>query len=144
MLRPRTQSSATVPGGSDTQVQFNNAGAFGGSPYFMLDTVSNIFQYDTGNVAVRVSDAGQATLIAGEVVLDCKGGTAYIGDYAGAGSNIMLKVDSGNNRVELNSYFCLTNDAKQAVFKSPNGHYWHLQVDNGGALNTTDLGTSLP
>ena len=70
MLRPRTQSSATVPGGSDTQVQFNNAGAFGGSPYFMLDTVSNIFQYDTGNVAVRVSDAGQATLIAGEVVLE--------------------------------------------------------------------------
>ena len=29
------------------------------------------------------------------------------------------------------------------ILKSPDGHYWRVQVTNAGALTTTDLGTSL-
>lgn len=34
-------------------------------------------------------------------------------------------------------------DPKRAVFQSADGHYWGIDVDNAGALSTTDLGTSL-
>lgn len=30
------------------------------------------------------------------------------------------------------------------ILKSPDGHYWRVQISNAGALTTTDLGTTKP
>lgn len=31
----------------------------------------------------------------------------------------------------------------QGIYKSPNGHYWRVEVDNSGVVTTTDLGLTL-
>lgn len=91
-----------TPGGSDTQIQYNNAGAFAGNTYLTLDAVSNVFTYSPGNVALIINDAGQAKMQAADSIVDCKNGTASIGDYGGAGNGTMLTVDDGNSRVTCN------------------------------------------
>lgn len=47
--------------------------------------------------------------------------------------------DSGYMIIEDAAY----NNIRLAI-KSPDGHYWRLQVDNTGLLFATDLGTTRP
>jgi hypothetical protein len=46
--------------------------------------------------------------------------------------------------VDTTDYLVVDDSAKGVVLKSPDGHYWLVTVDNTGALNTSDLGTSKP
>jgi hypothetical protein len=38
----------------------------------------------------------------------------------------------------------LVDAENELVLKSPDGHYWRVQVTNAGALTTTDLGLTKP
>lgn len=53
-------SGSGNPGGANTQIQFNNAGNFGGSGAFTFNTVSNAVSL-TGNLSVRNLTANDAT-----------------------------------------------------------------------------------
>jgi hypothetical protein len=45
-------------------------------------------------------------------------------------------------RAELSDV--LIGDGKRLILRSPDGHFWQLDVDNAGVLATTDLGTTTP
>lgn len=55
---------------------------------------------------------------------------------------------SGGNRwrggVQTTDDVIIDNSDAGVILKSPDGHYWRVQVTNFGALTTTDLGTTLP
>lgn len=37
----------------------------------------------------------------------------------------------------------ILSDEHRLILRSPDGHYWSLEINNSGALTTTDLGTEL-
>jgi hypothetical protein len=65
---------------------------------------------------------------------------AYLGTSTGGGG--------GGNRwgsgVDTTDDIIIDNSDAGLVLKSPDGHYWRVQVTNLGALTTTDLGTTKP
>jgi hypothetical protein len=58
------------------------------------------------------------------------------------GSNIAFYGQNGSLQLDANDAI-INDDTKGLVLKSPDGHYWRVKVDNAGALNTTDLGTTI-
>ena len=92
-----------VPGGSNTQVQFNDAGAFGGVAGFTFDKVSNVLiapgNINASNVNSNFfgSGAGLTSLVAANIVGEVP--LAYLSTYAGtanavSGANVSGEVSS--------------------------------------------------
>jgi hypothetical protein len=48
-----------------------------------------------------------------------------------------------NGKLTTVKDIAIDDDTKGLILKSPDGHYWRITVDNTGALDTTDIGTSL-
>lgn len=81
-------ASATTPGGSTTQVQFNDAGAFGGDSAFTFDKDANYlellgFLSIFGPSATGTDDTGDIDLVTGDVV----NGTAGLVEITGGDSS---------------------------------------------------------
>lgn len=95
IVTPSTPSTPTVPGGADTQVQYNNAGAFGGIPNVTYNGVS-------GQLSA-ISIAGYAANTLSLLGADDAGG--------GVGGNLVLIAGAANSgsgisgRVSLASGF---------------------------------------
>ena len=49
-----------------------------------------------------------------------------------------------NCSVDTTDDIIIDNSNSGIVLKSPDGHYWRVQVTNAGALTQTDLGTTKP
>jgi hypothetical protein len=61
------------------------------------------------------------------------------GGYAGLNSvgRIVKGVDTTDDVI-------IDNDTKGLVLKSPNAHYWRVEISDAGLVTWTDLGTTKP
>lgn len=71
--------SGGAPGGSNTQIQYNNAGAFAGSSAFTFNNVSNAVQM-TGNLTTKNITANNATFYGNALMTGNTTATYYFGD----------------------------------------------------------------
>ena len=149
------------PGGSTTQVQFNDSGAFGGDSTFTFnkttDTLSlanlsytgtltggtgvinigsgQIYKDASGNLGLGVTpsaDARPATLF-------CSGGTFRSESYSATNNQINIL----GNAYETNSTgFKYINSDFASMYRQTSGiHQWYT-VQNGTAGNTLDFGAA--
>lgn len=58
-----------------------------------------------------------------------------------AGLNASGRITKGS---DITDYHVFDSSTRGIVLKSPDAHYWLVQVTDAGALTTTDLGTSKP
>lgn len=70
-----TPSSGGVPAGNDTEIQFNNAGSFGGNPNFVFDSTTETLTLTNANVT--------GSMIIGDISYP----TAFSGGYKVLASN---------------------------------------------------------
>jgi hypothetical protein len=67
---------------------------------------------------------------------------AYSGvDSGGSGGGTSNRWGSG---IDTTDDVIIDDSDSGLVLKSPDGHYWRVQVTNAGALTITDVGTSKP
>jgi hypothetical protein len=81
-----------TPGGSNTQVQFNNSGAFGGDPDYTYDATNNIISL--GNNSTPAVIQGTAAVSAG---LTIRGGTS---NGTNAGGSLTLRSGNGSSNAQ--------------------------------------------
>lgn len=87
---------SATPGGSDTQVQFNDSGSFGGSSKFLFDKISGDVTLDGGELIFK-DDAiptDRAIEVADQSAIDTVGNKLYIqsgsGNGTGANGNLYM------------------------------------------------------
>lgn len=91
---PRLDIEAGTPGGSDTSVQYNDGGSFGGDSNLTWDKTNQILSVDT----IQANGAGNDinVLAADAVAANTNGGSTYIesgdGNGSGQSGNIVLLV----------------------------------------------------
>jgi hypothetical protein len=73
-----------------------------------------------------------------------QGGTAGEFYHLTAAEYAALQAARSTRGVDTTDYVIVDDDATGLVLKSPDGHYWQIQVDNTGTLGTTDLGLTKP
>ncbi len=81
------------------------------------------------------------------ICVDIVTAKAYILNSAGAVQQIGTTTSGGNHwggGVDTTEDLIVDNSDAGLVLKSPDGHYWRFQVNNSGALVTTDLGLTKP
>lgn len=77
---------STTPGGSNTYVQYNNAGAFGGSSSFVFDG-TNVGIGTSSPVAKLEVSSSSAGVTAGDLVVDTANKVVYVGRLSSTGSD---------------------------------------------------------
>lgn len=90
IVTPSTPAAPTVPGGADTQIQFNNAGGFGGSANMAYDAASASLK------ATRIQ--GMSSDFTVNALDNSTAGIAYFrgsDNSAGAGGNAQLRAGDG-------------------------------------------------
>lgn len=157
------------PGGADTQIQFNNAGAFGGIASItwdagstQLDVGANLRVYDSG--ALRAEPGGEHALFGGVLLgdpnnewgsgpwgiklnagdmnfeLNAPGQTITMGGVSSV-ANTLLVIDDANEYATLNKDFRITDAAKGLVLYDGTD-YWRLTIDSTPELTATNLTSS--
>jgi len=163
-LQWATPAGGGSPGGSDTQIQYNNAGAFAGSTgmtwnestqtftvcvdRFIVDNTNNTFQVyvtDGTSFPAILLDAG-----VGSAGLSSPNGQCVIGDYNLAANGTLFIVDDAAQKTTSNvkhypdlDAVWTDNTAGPVIKDTSNGHWYRIKV-TAGVLGVTDLGTSLP
>jgi hypothetical protein len=126
-------NSNGTPGGSNTQVQFNDSGSFGGVTNFSFNKTSNVFTVPGNIVPASNSTASLGTATSQWKDLYVSNSTIYM-------NNVPLTLTSGNVlTVAGNAVLTVGNNISnigQFVF---NGNA--LQNPNGGSFNNGSLGT---
>lgn len=61
-----------------------------------------------------------------------------------AGTSSSSGLARNSNGTDTTDDIIIDTFGKGVVLKSPDGHYWRVQVDNTGTLTVTDLGTTKP
>src|SRR3990167_2682219 len=129
-------SASTSPGGSDTQVQFNNGGVFGGDAEFVYNKTTNILTVD-GTIQGGAS-AGLLTVQAGSASgeVDVLGGDAGATSVAG-GDVVMLPGDGGtlSGSPAGGDFY-----AEGGAGGSPNGVGGRIQLFGGAGTGTGNGG----
>jgi hypothetical protein len=155
-----SSSGSGTPGGSDTQIQYNDAGSFGGSASFTWDDSTKTFTVgDAADTATLQTPGGTGTQAGGSLLIDAGngGGTSgnggdislYAGDDSGgadAGGNIIL--DAGGGGIDGAVYLRhatngsgLTGDALGGIIfaggTAQNGNLMHFIIPNTATTQTT-------
>lgn len=80
------------------------------------------------------------------IVVDEVASAAYILDSTGVVVELGTGGGGGRYRggVDTTDDIVIDDSDSGLVLKSPDGHYWRVQVTNAGALTVTDLGTTKP
>jgi len=80
------------------------------------------------------------------IVIDITTASAYILDSSNTVQEIGRGGSGGRYRggIDTTDDIIIDDSANGLVLKSPDGHYWRVQVTNAGALTVTDLGTTKP
>ena len=167
--RPRMRAVSTVvpptvPAGSDTQIQFNNAGAFGASAYFTLDVSGSpllslegtfrvlengaVHFYDTGNVnhvelnadtltgnrVQKLPDA-DGTLLIDSLPLAISGTDGRI-LYNNGGAIAVSGIDYNDATDDVTVYgdLLIDDSAKGLVLTSPDASTARITIDNADVL----------
>ena len=112
----------TTPAGSDTQIQYNNAGAFGASSDFLYDATNSLFS---------VGFSGSPYL-----KIDALGKTAKLGDYTGNFAGNYINVDFNSGQTAL-----------AGVIQFPgysSGGTQMATIDSSGFLGTASIPSATP
>ena len=125
----------TDPGGSDTQVQYNNAGSFGGSSNFKWTgtamEVTGAIAVNSGNRGLHISGAANTTLL--DITYD--GASATTPALTVSGSNVGIGVSDPDAALEILAGF---NQLKLSENGTDNTTFDHrnevltISVDGGG------------
>lgn len=83
-------SGGGTPGGSDTQIQFNDSGSFGGDPHFLWNKTSNVMTLGLENSIAKIRGADATTPAT-------KGGTVTIAGGDGIGDGTIGGYDGGGD-----------------------------------------------
>lgn len=108
IVTPATPAVATVPGGSNTQVQFNDSSAFGGDANFTFDKTTNVLGVDalTGTALTFTLKPAAASASSDSPILNLSGqagGSAALGGAvnitggAGGTEGGVVLISSGAN-----------------------------------------------
>jgi hypothetical protein len=165
-------AGTTSPGGSDTQVQFNNDGAFGGDAGLTFNTATDELKF-TGDFEVK-DDPSSPTksyrfkTSGGALDLDASGKNLYISVYSGAGYTgtqrkyIIAKADShiaqmmgdwefkkdNNEFGDTHAYLAQTgyvfNEAGDAIDLRVEGDTDTNLLFVGGSANRVGIGNNAP
>jgi hypothetical protein len=119
-----------TPGGANTQVQFNNAGSFGGHPNFTYDTDTDTLSVP-GNIIVDNIYSVDSTVVHVHDDLETFGDFTAVGMYLASGGSL---INQGNGTVDLNSLGNVTIEA--------DGQAWNF--DTTGTLTFPDNGSGWP
>ena len=147
--------AAMIPGGSDTQVQVNNAGAFGTSGNFTYNISTNDFQFGVAGASIVAVGAMSMAIESAALTLTCSnmvlestvGGVINIG-YITGGPGVAITADDSNARIVLSARRPVIGNTSGDGFYlwNPNtSTYWQYVPNIAGALIPTDTGSaSLP
>src|SRR5690242_12759599 len=118
-----------TPGGSDTQVQFNDGGSFGGDAGLTFNKTSNVLTATGGFVGSLTGNASTATALAANGA-NCSAGNAPLGVDASGAVEGCFDVAT---QTELNTHAALTgtsahgatttNTASQIVARDASGNF---------------------
>ena len=78
------------------------------------------------------------------------GDITSLGDVTGDRNGSIFSLNDSDESASLNVILIVSKDVavsdatKGLILKDADGHYWRITVDVNGALESTDLGTSLP
>lgn len=153
--------SGGTPGGSDTEVQFNDDGAFGGDPGLTYDKTTNTLSVDTvtafGDLALNGADGVSGDTPGGDVTISAGTpsgaggiGQVYVKDGTVGGFSAILS--TGSLAAERTFGFpnasgtiALTSDIPSALDLETdgvaNGDQTLLNLTAGTNINLTDNGT---
>lgn len=129
-----------TPGGSTTQVQYNNAGAFGGT--------SLTYNNSTGGFSLGVPSSGTALTVAGFAAnnaISATGSTPTIQSIAGVGAGNVAAFDLTATGVRAYQILCRINDGN-LTFRDVSGSADRMTLDASGNLaigTTTTSGAKL-
>jgi hypothetical protein len=139
-------STATTPAGSNTQVQFNNSGAFGASSNFTFDSGTNALVV-TGTIqsTIQIDAPYFKGYLLGATQQECrnqtgslisKGTPVYVVGYSG--NRVLIAPAEASNSAKMPAVGLLETD----IADSHNGHYTILGVaknlnTSGYAVNET-------
>jgi len=138
--------SAATPAGSNTQVQFNNSGAFGASSNFTFDSGTNeLLVTGTMEATIQIDAPYFKGALLGATQQECrnetgslisKGTPVYIVGYSG--NRVLIAPAEASNSAKMPAVGLLETDIADAS----NGHYTILGVakninTNGYAINET-------
>jgi hypothetical protein len=145
-----------TPGGSDTQVQFNDGGSFGGDSGLTYNkstdtlTTTNIVAQDlditgssnaltinstTGNVAINASSTDADCII--RVADNSTAGTNVIG-FVATGDDSVIRNDEGNLKVKMDNNSDVTLNLDQSGNLRITGYYQGTNTGYKTFWNTTD------
>lgn len=114
-----TDVTSSLPGGSDTQVQFNNSNVFGGSSKFTFNNTTDILYLD-GKLGIGISSpTAKLQLVAGEMVFSDGAVTGTV----------------GNGNLSITGALCSLNVYKRGVTDLASvtaGDRWAFYADTGG------------
>lgn len=120
------------PGGATTQVQFNNAGAFGGSANLVWDNTNKILSMGTLN-------ASQPGALASYFrVVNTADGTSVVGRLSGSNTGIELVAVNGNALILTGG-----NSSSQAVRLTSLARFDSSLVDGTYVFSTPSTGFTL-
>lgn len=130
----RSPSGGGSPGGSDTQIQFNNAGVFAGSENLVYDGTKI-----ASNVKIEASNASGT-------FFDTGAGTFDVGDTAAIANLTTINLDDANNRIVLSANRPVignaANSGKVYMWNGSTSTYWYLAIGTAGAIITGDTGSA--
>lgn len=159
------------PGGSDTQIQYNNAGAFAGSAKMVFDGTNLTLDMSGGltligdagldgtGTRILLSDSGS-----GAINLDSTGGIISIGDAENVVGNMVVVVNAGantftvngrnnltvfeiddtNQRATFNKKAVLTDTGSFYIYDAGTSTYWKWESVSGSWTGTDTGSASLP
>ncbi len=128
-----TPSAGGSPGGSTTQIQYNDGGSFAGNGDLTWnDSIKEFVAGDYGNTISRTHL--QISPSTGELIANASAGTVKLGDVGERSNLTILVIDDANEWATFTKDFYITNAAKGIVLKDSADVYWRITVDTSGAL----------
>jgi hypothetical protein len=140
-------STGGTPGGANTQIQFNNAGNFGGSSAFTFNRTGNVLQVTGNIVAGNVSISNLAAAhnmnattgtFYGDIHSD---GALYIGTPAGTvlGSDVVIQVTANAGQYSQTNFQNINSGGRASsdyILTADNGndttHYLDMGITSSG------------
>ena len=140
-------SFSGTPSGSNTQIQFNNAGSFGGSAAFTFDRTSNVLSVlgniSTGNASITNLTSsnlvnGRTGTFTGDQYSD---GAMYIGSPAGTvlGSDVVIQITANAGGYSQTNFQNINNSptaSSDYILTADNGndttHYLDMGITSSG------------
>lgn len=139
-------ANSATPGGSDTQIQFNDGGSFGGDANFYYDS-SGLFEVGFGDgfnaeIALASGAGGDIDLVAGNATaVNDTGGDVFLNSgnafgSGGAGGQMFIQAGDGNGAGHGGSIDIISGDGGAS-----GGDGGNIEIDGGNGQGSGNGGT---